>query len=369
MTRHPLRALHALSTLPLAAALCAATAVPAHAQSSVVVWGIMDAAVRHVRNEDRGRVESLVSGSNSTSRLSFRGTEDLGDGLSAGFHLEHGILLDTGAPASTTQFWDRRATVSLASKSLGEIRIGRDFVPSYTNFSRYDPFSYVGVAGSNNFVSATPLGPIRSAFGAGVNTTVRSSNAVQYLLPSGLGGIEGGLMVAAGEGGTAANGQHKVLAARLGYATATWGVSAAHTRSSNDLTTVGKHQDTAIGGNLTLPVVRLAAVFREFKYAQAKQTNLLVSAIVPVGPSGEVKASVNRVNLSGRVGTTAIDANDATQFGLGYVHNLSKRTALYATAARIDNKGAATFVVPGGPAGIAGGKTSSGFEAGVRHTF
>lgn len=371
--RFPTFSQAALAPLPwttlLVVAACGTFSAKASAQSSVVLWGVADAAVRHVSNEGRGSVKSLVTGSNSTSRLSFRGTEDLGGGLSAGFHLEHGLLLDTGATASSTQFWDRRATVSLMSRSLGEVRLGRDFVPSYSNWSRYDPFSYVGVAGSNNFVSATPVGPIRSAYGSGGNSTVRSSNAVQYLLPGGLGGVEGGAMVAAGEGGTAANGQHKVIGARLGYAAAQWGVSAAHTRSENDLTVVGAHQDSAIGANLSLAGVRLSAAYRQFKYDRARQRNVLLGAVVPVGSSGELKASYNRVDLSGRVGASVIDANDAAQIGLGYVHNLSKRTALYTTASRIGNKGAATFAVPGGPSGLAGGGNSTGFEAGLRHSF
>ena len=340
----------------------------AQSSGSVTVFGIADSALRHVSNEGRGSINSLVTGSNSTSRLGFRGTEDLGSGLSASFHLEHGILLDTGAQASATQFWDRRATVSLASKLMGELRFGRDFVPSYVNWSRYDPFSYVGAAGANNFVSTTPVGPIRSAFGTGGNTTVRSSNALQYFLPSGLGGVEGGVLLAAGEGGVAANGQHKVVGLRLGYASPAFAVSAAHTRSENDLTLAGAIKDTVIGATTTLAGHRLSAAYRTFKYNQAKQANLLLAVVLPVG-QGELKASVNRVNLSGRVGATVIDANDATQFGLGYVHNLSKRTALYTTLSRINNQGAATYVVPGGPAGIAGGRSSTGYEAGLRHTF
>jgi predicted porin len=348
----------------------AAAAAPANAQSSVTLWGIVDAAARHVKNEGRGGTESLVSGSNSTSRISVRGVEDLGDGLSAGFHLEHGLLLDSGTQASATQFWDRRSTISLTSRTWGEIRAGRDFVPSYLNWSRYDPFSYVGVAGANNFVSAAQVGPVRSAFGTGGNTTVRSSNAVQYLLPGGLGGLEGGLMVAAGEGGIAANGQHKLSGIRLGYASsAGFGVSAAHTRSRNDLTGAGAHTDSVIGGHAVIKRVRLSAAYRRFKVADARQGNLLLGVVVPVGQAGELKASFNRVGLSGTVGTAGIGANDAVQYGLGYVHSLSRRTALYATVARIDNKGAATFVVPGGAAGLAGGNSSTGYEAGMRHTF
>jgi predicted porin len=343
-------------------------AMPASAQSGVTVFGVADTSARYVKNENLGAIKSLASGANQTSRLGVRGIEDLGDGWSAGFHLEHGIAVDTGTAASSTQFWDRRATVSLLAKPLGEIRIGRDFVPSYTSWGRHDPFGYVGVASSGTFISATPVGPIRSTYGTGGNTTIRSSNAIQYFLPSGLGGVEGALMVAAGEGGTAANGQHKVVGGRLGFTHPRFGVTVAHDRVENDLTVLGSHTDTVAGGHLSLPFMRLTLATRQFKYGNAKQTNLLVGAVVPLG-RGEVKASFNRVNLQGRVGATSIDANDASQIGLGYVHALSKRTALYTTASRISNKGAATFAIPGGPAGLAGGRDSTGVEAGLRHNF
>lgn len=350
----------------LIASAVALASCAACAQSSVTISGIADSAARRVSNQGAGSMASLVSGSNSTSRLIFRGVEDLGGGLSASFHLEHGIAMDTGNP--TGGFWDRRSTVSLSSKSLGELRLGRDFVPSYVSWSRYDPFSYVGAAGTNNFVSATPLGPIRSTFGSAGNTTVRSSNAIQALLPSGLGGLEGGLMVAAGEGSLASSGQHKVVGVRLGWAAGAINLSAAHTSTENDLTRSGKFGDTTVGGSYNLEVVKVNAAWRQFKQFNAKQTNVMLSGTAPVGRD-EVKFSYLKANLAGRVGTTSIDSNDATQLGLGYVHNLSRRTALYATYSRISNSGAATFVVPGGPAVTAGGKSSTGYEAGIRHSF
>lgn len=352
-------------TLITLAALAAATG-SAQAQSSVTLSGIADAAVRSVSNEGRGSIKSMVSGSNSTSRLVIRGTEDLGGGLSAGFWLEHGIALDTGNP--TGGFWDRRSTVSVASKSIGELRMGRDFVPSYTAWSRYDPFSYVGVAGSNNLVSATPQGPIRSAFGTSPNTTVRSSNSAQWFLPAGLGGVEGVLMVAAGEGGTAAGGQHKLVGGRLGWAGGPVGFSVAHTRTENDLTTAGRFGDTTVGGSWNLGFLRLSAAWREFKQASAKQTNVLAGATVPLGQA-EIKLSYVQAGFSGRVGNTVVDANEATQMGLGFVYNLSKRTAVYTSASRIDNDGALTYAVPGGPTGLTAGRNSTGYEAGVRHSF
>ena len=334
---------------------------------TVTISGIADAAARHVRNTGGHSVKSLVSGSNSTSRIIIRGVEDLGGGLTAGFHLEHGILLDAGSAVSATQFWDRRSTVSVTSPALGELRLGRDFVPSYVSWTRYDPFSYVGVAGSNNLVSATPNGPIRSAFSTSPNTTVRSSNAIQWLLPTGWAGLEGGLMVAAGEGGTAANGQHKVIGARLGWVAKQFAVSAATTRSENNLTTSGKFKDHAIGGQVDVGPVRLSTAYRMFEQAASEQKNLMLGATLPIG-QGEVKFSWVRADLDGRVGNTVIADNDAQQWGLGYVYWFSKRSNLYATLARIDNKGAATFVVPGGAPITAGGK-STGAEFGMRHSF
>jgi predicted porin len=357
---------HPLVPHGLAAAALALLAAPALAQSSVTISGVLDAAARTVSNEGLGSVQSLVSGSNATSRLVFRGSEDLGGGLSAGFHLEHGLAVDTGSP--TGAFWDRRSTVSLASRAAGEVRLGRDFVPSYVGWSRFDPFSYVGVAGSNNLVSATPLGPIRSTFGTAANTTVRSSNAVQYFLPGGLGGFEGQAMVAAGEGVTAANGGAKVIGARIGWSGGPVSLSLAHTQSENDLTASGKLKDTAVGGTGRFGPARVHLAWREFRQDASKQTNLMLSGAVSVG-AGEIKASLVRADFAGRVGATAIDANGAQQLGLGYVHDLSKRTALYATVARIDNDGAATYAIPGGPAGLAGGKSSTGAEVGVRHLF
>lgn len=355
---------------PLAAAALAALTGSAVAQSSVTLGGVADAAARMVRNEGVGNLKSLISGGNATSRLILRGTEDLGDGLSAGFHLEHGLALDTGTASGGAQFWDRRATLSVASRSLGELRLGRDYVPTYTVWVRQDPFSHIGVAGSTNLYTAAPLGPIRSAFGSNPNTLVRANNTVQLLLPSGLlGGLEGGLMLGAGEGGTQAQGAHKVTAARLGYAAGPVSVSVAYAKSENDVTAAsGDFSDTLIGGAYDFGVVRVALTQRAFRQANAKQTLRMLGAWVPVGV-GEIKLQWLASNMEGRVGATDIGANDARQLAVGYVYNLSKRSAVYVQVARIDNDGVATYVVPGGPAGIAGGRTSTGAELGVRHNF
>jgi predicted porin len=362
------------STAALAACTCAISALtalcatPATAQSTVTVSGVVDLALRRVSNEGVGSRSSLVSGSNATSRLIISGREDLGGGLSAGFHLEHGILADLGTPASADKFWDRRSTVSLADQRLGELRLGRDFVPSYVAWSRYDPFVYVGVARSANLVSATPVGPIRAAFGSNANTTVRSDNAAQWLLPGGLGGVEGGLLLAAREGGDAASGRAGVRGLRIGYTGKAFSASAATTRSENSLTTAGSFRDSTLGGHVDVANLRLLAAGRTFEVDRAKQTMLLLGAVATWGLH-EVKASWVKADLSGRVGATVIDRNDARQWGLGYAYHLSKRSALYATAAQVKNQGAARYVISDGLAGLPAGGTSRGVEVGLRHRF
>lgn len=124
-------------------------ASPAAPSSSVTLFGVVGAAVRHVKNGD----SSLASGGVNSSRLGVRGTEELGGGPSDGFWLEHGFNVDCGTQTDANRYRNRRSTVSLVS-SLGEIRLGRDFTPTYTGHADYDPFGDNGVGASSKFDSS-----------------------------------------------------------------------------------------------------------------------------------------------------------------------------------------------------------------------
>jgi predicted porin len=114
--------------------------------------------------------------------------------------------------------------------------------------------------------------------------------------------------------------------------------------------------------------VKLSGAWRAFSVADARQVLLMAGAVATFGQH-EVKASWVRADMKGRVGTSAIGGNDARQWGIGWVYNLSRRSALYASLARLSNDGAARFVIPDGPAGLVAGGTSRGVEAGLRHRF
>jgi len=104
-------------------------------------------------------------------------------------------------------------------------------------------------------------------------------------------------------------------------------------------------------------------IYGETKYNDLKLDVIEIGTQVPVG-LGVVRASYVHANAKG----VGIDDNDADQIALGYVYNLSKRTALYGTAARVKNKGNATFAIATPPA-ILVGHDSKGAEFGIRHSF
>lgn len=111
----------------IAAAVAAAVAVPAAAQVSI--YGIMDIGYTDSSNRESGGANQRDTtstgngdGGLSTSRLGFRGTEDLGGGLKAGFNLEYD-LVDVGNGGNT--FGARVSTVSLEN-AMGKLTLGRD---------------------------------------------------------------------------------------------------------------------------------------------------------------------------------------------------------------------------------------------------
>jgi len=159
-----------------------------------------------------------------------------------------------------------------------------------------------------------------------------------------------------------------VAAARLGYAAGPLSVSVAVTQSENSLMAGNRFQDQAIGGSYDFGGFKLSAAQRRFQLADAQQTQWMVGAWLPMGLH-ELKATWNRVDRSGKVGSTAIADNSATLLGLGYVYSLSKSTALYATIGQVSNDGASSYAVSGGASALQAGGRSTGYEAGMRHSF
>ncbi|MDB5871689.1 MAG: hypothetical protein JWQ07_1131 [Ramlibacter sp.] len=377
-----------MKTSTLLAAICAAFAATAHAQSSVTIYGFVDVGVRHVDNSGVGTINSVASGGYRTSRLGFRGTEDLGGGMFAGFKLEAAVGADTGTAGSTTvtsQFFNRGSYVELGNKAYGTVRLGLDLNPTYVTWFENDPWYGIGMGSAGNLFNTTQNGPLRAVFGGVSNTettTFYSRNMVQYFSPN-VGGFFGVLAYAFREDALTSTGAAQQGLYRLGY-NAGGPFTAAFSRSTSRAQVVAagpvsRELDTDANVSYNFGPVKLAGAWRQFKADTSKQNNYFIAATVPL-PSGNLQGWYGRSKMSGTAtvnlapGTTAgsIDGDSATMWVLGYQYFLSKRTTLYTTVARLSNHGHSFLSLPGGPAvtfANFAGRTSTGLEVGLSHAF
>lgn len=110
-----MKALRAPIRSGMALALASLPAV-SHAQSSVTLYGILDAGVTYVSNTGGSHVVKFDDGISYGNRWGIKGTEDLGGGLSAVFALESGFKLGTGRLAFGGSEFGRQAYVGLSSR-------------------------------------------------------------------------------------------------------------------------------------------------------------------------------------------------------------------------------------------------------------
>lgn len=216
-----------IKLLPVGLLAVAGFSSSAFAQSSVEIFGTIDLGYERVTGKLNTQ-SGLGNSANASSSVGFRGKEDLGGGTSVGFWLEMGVMPSIGTAQGTYTnnqssgftgtLFGRRSILNLTG-NFGEVRLGRDYVPSFWNYAFYDPFGASSVAASiNNFTGTGDAA-----------TFVRASNSVSYLLPSSFGGLNGQVTYAFGENpsnqtgrgngsarDTSSNGNY--FGARLGYA-------------------------------------------------------------------------------------------------------------------------------------------------------
>ncbi|OWW21140.1 porin [Noviherbaspirillum denitrificans] len=338
-----------------AIALAAGTllAGAATAQSNVVIYGIADAGIARSDTSTTPAVWRLQSGQQSGSRIGFRGTEDLGGGLSAIFVLENGFSIDdgsfaqSGATATTpagTRLFGRQAYVGLKSGN-GTLRVGRLETPMHAAFLVVDPF-------------ATNLaGNIENVFNP---YAIRMDNTIN--LSHSIGAFSGELAYGFGEqaGSISANRQ---IGANFVYSAGPLAAMATYhqAKPSAGATGAGSAADDSrtllLGAVYDFKVAKLHLAFAENRSddalgaADGKSRDMMIGTTVKVGASGTVLASWIRKDDRFGAGT-----GDRDQLAIGYSHSLSARTNLYTSFARTDRK----------PATQA---DSTLFNAGIRHRF
>ena len=347
-------------------ALGLAAGAGAHAQTNVTIYGVADAALVVERGGSGGSVTKLTSGAASASRIGFKGSEDLGDGMSAFFTLETGAKIDTGELDAANTIFNRQAFVGLKTNA-GSVAFGRQYTPYHLTLTAVaDPFG-TGYAGTSK-----NLLPDNGA-------NVRASNAVTYASPV-VRGANVELFYSAGEQSTLAAGRQ--FGGAVGYAQGPLTVRLAYNSKNADVAATNTRHDLGrnvlLGANYDLKWIKLYGAFGVDKgynsaalgnpnnpYGGVKPTastdgrDLLLGFSAPVGP-GTLMFSTQRKD-----DRTAFN-QDATEWGIGYLYALSKRSGLYAAYAHINNKNGAGYTVANN---TESGTGNTGYNLGIRHTF
>jgi predicted porin len=307
----------------LALAVLGAFAGAASAQSSVTIYGLVDLAITKgnggtaANNGANGTSKAWIQKQSASSRLGFRGNEDLGGGLSAQFQIEHRFTPDDGVAANP--FWAGRTYVQLSSNDLGRIYLGREYTPAFWVQLKLDPFGNDGVGQFGTGISwagyTTPTN-LAGVVGAG---GARTSNTVGYKTPN-WGGLTANVAVGLGEAvvgrDTGFNVEYAAgpIYAGLGYERITEGPG--NLRDGDSLFNIGATYD--------LGFVKPGLYYARAKLANGTVTNKTVeiTASANLGP-GRLKAGWGRLDPQG-------DNNTISKLGLGYDYPLSKRTNVYA---------------------------------------
>lgn len=329
----------------------------AMAQSSVTLFGVVDAG--YAVGKGATNKTQLATDRIGSSRLGFRGVEDLGGGMRAEFWLEAGVANDSGAGSATNSnnqavtgltsagtqglTFNRKSTVGLVG-SMGEIRLGRDYTPQFYTDAIFDPFGTNGVASS------------LIAYGGGL-TAVRASNMIAYHSPV-VGGFKVMLGSYMGENntGAAAGKAGDGNGVYVNYTNGPLTLAAGSAKTKKDATNEVK--TTNFGGSYNLGVANIMAESNTVSNTGAADIKgRLLGVTVPMA-GGTFKFSNASLEQAGA---------ETKRNAIGFVKPLSKRTSLFATYARNGNSGGAARGLNG--ATVNANQSSTGYDLGVNHTF
>jgi predicted porin len=346
-----------------ALALASMLAAPAFAQSSVSLYGRVSMGVQNLSNDGQG----FLVNQESSSRLGFRGTEDLGGGLKAFFQLENRFFPDTGAndPVNNAQFFKDKAWVGL-SGGFGTLYFGRNYSPSFALYGGggpttggFDAFGgdtiatfasrrgRIGNIWDNSIRYDSPqLGPVqiistlslsenkaagKNAYGVGLKYEqqggLRGDLVYQHDVTDNGGGVP---ILGTGSGNVGGTGRmFNTINATIGY---DFGVVYLYGGYANSK---GYDEGT-------------------IKNSKTRFTRYQVGAKKAVG-NGALLFNVGKGTNTNAAG---VEQPDFTHVGLGYWYLLSKRTTLMANARFGRQTG-----------GFVGSNKQSGVEFAVRHNF
>jgi predicted porin len=362
---------YAISALGLASAA-------AHAQTSVILYGRLDAGfeyLNHIANDSGGtnnrwRVEG---GDWGTSILGFKGTEGLGDGLSAIFTLETAPQLTNGTTGGGRLF-SRRAFTGLSSKERGTLQAGRNLFIDSDGVWEFDPFVQQAFASASlvrgrNWQQSNNNVEYHSPVFAGVDVQGQYAFGNQTSFNSGAPGEFGrseGVMVTYHSTPLDLRGIYDEL------------------RNSNgkmDNIFVSS-REVFLGSNIRYDKFKIQAAYSHYSAPDTpvglpdSADQYWLGATYSATPSWAVTGAVFYVKVGDGAGDATHDpSGHATLYALGTTYNFTKRTFLYGTVAYVRNSKTSAFSLEANARGEPGstmplaGQSQTGAYVGILHSF
>jgi predicted porin len=155
-------------------AAAASFASVAHAQSSVTLYGLLDAGLTYTSNVAHNSKWAAGSGGINQSMFGLRGSEDLGGGLKAIFTLESGFNINNGKFANNNGMFNRQAFVGLSSSQFGTVTLGRQYDAAQDYLA---PLTATGSWGGTYFAHPFNNDNLNTNGGLSVNNSIKYSSA------------------------------------------------------------------------------------------------------------------------------------------------------------------------------------------------
>jgi general bacterial porin, GBP family len=381
----------------IVAAVAASFATAASAQSSVTLYGLIDAGFTYVNNEAASNVAKgsaaafrLSSGNINGSRWGLRGSEDLGGGMKAIFTLESGFSMGNGTALQTqngnssgTEF-GRQAFAGISSAQFGAVTLGRQY-DSLVDYLA--PMTANGSWGGTYF--SHPYDNDNT------NNTFRVNNSVKYQSANYSGFTFGGLYGFSNQAGGFAN--NRAYSAGAQYANGPFKIAAAYLQLQNpgssnnggamtDASALASKAGAAgvqvqtqrtygVGANYAIGPVTVGGAWTQSRYqfvagdSTARFNNYELNARYSLTPALALGAAYTYTDVKGYIpGPNNNDHVKFHQFGLQTDYALSKRTDIYAEGVvQLGKQGAEAQVYGTNANSVHGNQVV--VSTGIRHRF
>ncbi|SAL55902.1 outer membrane protein, (porin) [Caballeronia udeis] len=334
----------------IVAAVAASFATAANAQSSVTLYGIVDAGFTYVNNEVASNTAKgsaaafrMTSGNLSGSRWGLRGAEDLGGGMKAIFTLENGFSVVNGQAGQNGRQFGRQAFAGISTAQFGTVTLGRQY-DSVVDYLA--PMTANGSWGGTYFSHPFDNDNTDNSF--------RVNNSVKYQSANYSGFTFGGLYGFSNQAGGFGN--NRAYSAGAQYANGPFKIAAAYLQLQNPNTNItsGAVTDTGVlatntmaavqtqrtygvGANYAIGPVTVGGAWTQSRFqfvmgdSTARFNNYELNGRYALTPALSLGAAYTYTDVKGyTAGRNSNDHMKYHQFGLQTDYALSKRTDIYA---------------------------------------